>query len=110
MIRLVKMKMTTKIVFGNIVKKKFTKILPKYVKFMFEDSIGLKPLPIYKTMKVVNYFRLKSMTPWVCAPMYSYTCPCDTGLTYLGMSSKHLVTRAKEHLGLNQSRKSAMRD
>ena len=73
---------------------------------------GLKLVPLYKTMKVANYFNLKSMTPLgLCSNVvYSYTCPCDTGLTYLGMSSRHLVTRAKEHLDLNQSRKSTIKD
>ena len=66
---------------------------------------GLKLVPLHKTMKVANYFHLKSMTPLgLCSNVvYSYTCPSDTGLTYLGMSSRHLFTRAKEHLDLNQS-------
>ena len=73
---------------------------------------GLKLVPLHKTMKVANYFHLKSMTPLgLCSNVvYSYTCPSDTGLTYLGMSSRHLFTRAKEHLDLNQSRKSAIKD
>ena len=73
---------------------------------------GLKLVPLYKTMKVSNYFHLKSMTPLgLCSNVvYCYTCPCDTGLIYLGMSSRHLVTRAKEHLDLNKSRKSAIKD
>ena len=52
------------------------------------------------------------MTPLdLCSNVvYCYTYPCDTGLTYLGMSSRHLVTRAKEHSDLNQSRKSAIKD
>ena len=73
---------------------------------------GLKLVPSYKTMKVSNYFHIKLMTPLgLCSNVvYCYTCPCDAGLTYLGMSSTHLVTRAKEHLDLNQSRKSAIKD
>ena len=52
------------------------------------------------------------MTPLgLCSNVvYCYTYPCDTSLTYLGMSSRHLVTRAKEYLDLNQSRKSAVKD
>ena len=73
---------------------------------------GLKLVPLYKTMKVFNYFHLKSMTPLgLCSNVvYCYTCPCAMGLTYLGMSSRHLVTRAKEHLDLNQSQKNAIKD
>ena len=72
----------------------------------------LKLVPLYKTMEVSNYFHLKSITPLrLCSNVvYCYPCPCDTDLTYLGMSSRHLVTRAKEHLDLNQSRKSAIKD
>ena len=75
------------------------------------EIAGLKLVPLYKTMKASNYFHLKSMTPLgLCSNIvYFYTCPCDTGLTYLGMSSKHLVTRAKEHLDLNQLQKSAIK-
>ena len=69
-------------------------------------------MPLYQTVKVANYFNLKSMTPLgLCFNVvYSYACPCDTGLAYLGMSFRHLVTRAKEHLNLNQSQKSAIKD
>ena len=72
----------------------------------------LKLVPLYKTMKVSNYFHIKSMTPLGLSlhVVYCYTCPCDTVLTYLGMFSRHLVTRAKKHLDLNQSRKSAIKD
>ena len=65
-------------------------------------------------MKVSKYFHLISMTLGFvlkcCLLLYMPDCPCDTDLTYLGMSSRHLVTRAKEHLNLNQSRKSAIKD
>ena len=73
---------------------------------------GLKLVPLYKTMKVSNYFHLKSMTPLgLCSNVvYWAQMSCDTGLIYLGMSSRHLVTRAKEHLDLNKSRKSAIKD
>ena len=34
----------------------------------------------------------------------------DTGKTYIGMSSKLSATRAREHLKLNNNRKSAIKD
>ena len=37
-------------------------------------------------------------------------CPCDAGLTYIGKSTRHVVTRAKEHLNLGSSVKSKIKD
>ena len=73
---------------------------------------GLKLVPLYKIIIVSNYSHLKSMTLLGLRSnvVYCFTCPCDTGLTYLGMSFRHLVTRTKEHLDLNQSRKSAIKE
>ena len=59
-------------------------------------------LPLYRTNKVGQYFQLKSETPLpLCSNVvYKFTCSCDTNLTYIGMSSRHLITRVKEHLNL----------
>ena len=35
-------------------------------------------------------------------------CPCDMGKTYVGMSSRHLVTSAGEDLKFNNSRKNGI--
>ena len=58
--------------------------------------------PIYKTWKVGNYFNLKSNTPALLLSniVYRFSCPCDVDLTYIGKSTRHVVTRAKEHLNL----------
>ena len=37
-------------------------------------------------------------------------CPCDAGLTYMGKSTRHLLTRAKEHLNLGSSVKSKIKE
>ena len=53
--------------------------------------------PIYKTCKVGNYFNLKSNTLALLLSnvVYRFSCPCDAGLTYIGKSKRHVVTRAK---------------
>ena len=72
----------------------------------------VKVQPIYRTFKVGNYFNLKSTTPLplLSNVVYCFSCPCDMGITYIGMSSRHLVVRVKEHLNLNDRRKSAIKD
>ena len=73
---------------------------------------NLKISPIYKTFKVVNYFQLKSKTPvGLCSNVvYKFSCSCDTNMTYIGMSSKHLITRVLEHLNFNSLQHSAIKN
>ena len=68
--------------------------------------------PICKTCKVGNYFYLKCNTPSLLLSnaVYRFSCPCDAGLTYIGKSTRHVVTRAKEHLNLGSSVKSKMKE
>ena len=68
--------------------------------------------PIYKTCKVGNYFNLKSNTPALLSSnvVYRFSCPCDAGLTYIGKSTRHVITSAKEHLNLGFSVKSEIKD
>ena len=68
--------------------------------------------PVYKTYKVGNYFNLKSNTPALLLSnvVYRFSCPCDAGLTYIGKSTHHVVTRAKEHLNLGSLVKSKIKD
>ena len=74
-------------------------------------QFDVRLLPLYRTNKVGQYFQLKSETPlFLCLNVvYKFTCSCDTNLTYIGMSSRHLITRV-EHLNLADSRKSAIKD
>ena len=39
-----------------------------------------------------------------------YTCSCDAKLTYIDMSTRHLSTRAKEHLDFNSQVSSAIKN
>ena len=67
---------------------------------------------IYRTLKVGDYFKLKSSIPLplVSDVVYRFTCPCDTDETYIGMSSRHLITREREYLNLNNNRKTAIKN
>ena len=57
----------------------------------------------YTSLKTGSYFNLKSKTPAALKSnvVYKFTCSCDVNTTYVGMSTRHLVTRAREHLQLN---------
>ena len=42
--------------------------------------------------------------------MYEYACQRDAGITYIGETKRHLITRASEHLsGQNTSHKSEIK-
>ena len=86
--------------------------LLKSLKRLCRKKFDVKILPIYQTVKVSKYFQLKSATPKaLCSNIvYQFLCACDAHLSYIGMSSRHLNTRAKEHLNLADSRKSAIKD
>ena len=42
--------------------------------------------------------------------IYEFTCSCDANLTYIGMSTRHLSIRAKEHLDFNSQVSSAIKN
>ena len=68
--------------------------------------------PIYKTCKVGSYFNLKFNRSAFSLSnvVYRFSCPYDVGLTYIGKSTCHVVTRAKERLNLGSSVKSKMKE
>ena len=79
---------------------------------LIENNYDQKISPIFKTFKVNNYFPLKSKTPKaLCSnAVYKFTCSCDTNKIYIGMSSRHLITRVREHLNFGGSQESAIKD
>ena len=66
----------------------------------------------FRFFKVGNYFQLKCSTPTELSlnVVYKFSCPCDTALSYIGYTTRHLITRAHEHLNLNSIAKSAVKD
>ena len=79
---------------------------------LIKNKYNLKISPIYKTFKVANYFQLKSKTPVaLCSNVvYKFSCLCNTNKTYIGMSSRHLITRDQEHLNFESLQYSAIKD
>ena len=79
---------------------------------LLKKKYNLKISPIYKTFKVVNYFQLKSKTlVALCSNVvHKLSCLCDTNKTYIGMSSRHLITRVREHLNFKSLQDSAIKD
>ena len=67
---------------------------------------------IYKSFKVSSYFKLKLCTPLALYSnvVYQFKCSYDTNQTYIGMSSRHLGTRVKEHLNFSSKQKSSIKD
>ena len=71
----------------------------KIVKLFYEE-LRIDIVPVFNTFKVSNYFTLKSRTPKLLMAnvVYKFTCLCDTNLTYIGKTKRHLAVRSLEHL------------
>ena len=88
--------------------RRFINNLTKIIK----NKIDVKIVLLYKSFKIGRYFQLKSNTPLaLCSNVvYKFTCSCDMNLTYYGMSTRHLITRVREHLDFNSIQRSAIKD
>ena len=42
--------------------------------------------------------------------LYKFSRPYDTAISYIGYTTRHLITRAHEHLNLNSNAKTAVKD
>ena len=69
---------------------------------LFHVIFDVKVFAIYKTFKIGTHFQLKShITLLLCLNVvYKFTCLCDSNLTYIGKSTRHLSTRVGEHLNV----------
>ena len=63
---------------------------------LIKRQSGNKLRVLFDIFKVNRYFQLKSKTPHALNSniVNQFTCSCDTNLSYIGMSTRHLVTRA----------------
>ena len=94
--------------FGKV-SQRFANQLSKIVRCKFNTKIS----PLYSSFKVGKVFQLKDKTPLPLRSnvVYRFTCSCDTSKSYIGMTSRHLITRVKEHLDLGDLHtKSAIKD
>ena len=81
--------------------RRFINNLAKTIK----NKIDVNIVTVYKSFKIGSNFQLKSSTSLaLCSNVvYKFTCSCDMHLTYYGMSTRHLITRAREHLDFNST-------
>ena len=59
-----------------------------------------------------RYFQLKCSTPMKLSSnvVYKFFCQCSTAISYVRYTTRHLSTRAHEHLNLNSNAKTAIKD
>ena len=88
--------------------RRFINKLAKIIK----NKIDVNIVPVYKSFKIGRYFQLKSNTPLALYSnvVYKFTRSCDMSLTYNGMSTRHLITRVREHLDFNSIQRSAIKE
>ena len=89
---------------SHIFAKDISKLIWKY------SAVNLTPM--YKTCKVGNYFNLKSNTSALLLSnvVYRFSRRCNTGLTYIGKSTRYLLIRAKQHLNWGSSVKCKIKE
>ena len=86
----------------------FSKKLGALIKNKFNVNMNI----CFKSFEVGNYFQLKCSTPTELSSnaVYKFSFPCDTAIFYIGYTTRHLITRAHEHLNLNSIAKTAVKD
>ena len=70
------------------------------------ESVTKKTVRIvYTSFKIKNYFSLKCRTPkqLLSNVVYQFKCQHDAEVSYIGETKRHLITRVKEHLAVNNS-------
>ena len=82
----------------------FAKEFKTLVETRFEVDLRV----VYTTRKVGSYFRLKSRSPPTLNTnvVYRFTCAVKAHITYIGYTSRHLLTRVEEHTDLTKNTKS----
>lgn len=69
-------------------------------------------MPVFNSFKVSSYFSLKSKSPSLLSSnvVYKFSCLCDTNVTYIGKTKRHLMVRCLEHLDIENSKKSEIKE
>ena len=73
---------------------------------LFYEDLSIKITPVFNTFKVGDYFSLKSRTPKLLTSnvVYKFSGLCDTNLSYIGKTKRHLMVRCLEHLEFEKSK------
>ena len=77
----------------------------KKISVLFKDEFDIKVNTVFTSFKVKTFFQLKTRTPEFLRNhiIYKFTCPCDTGSSYIGVTSRPWCERIQEHLGFKKS-------
>jgi len=78
---------------------------------LLKRKFNVRILIYFTTQKNGSYFNLKCKTPTALMSnvIYKFSCLRDVNMTYIGISTRHLVIRAREHIQINStSAKSAI--
>ena len=69
-------------------------------------------MPVFNSFKISSHFSLKSESPGLLSSnvVYKFSCLCDTNLTYIGKTKRHLMVRYLEHLDIENSKKSEIKE
>ena len=70
---------------------------------LIENKFTVKIRVVFTTCKVRSFFKLKSPTRSTLFSnvVYQFTCAAKAHITYIGYTSRHLLTRAEEHTSKN---------
>ena len=88
----------------RILENHFVNLHPK-LSTLLQQNFDARIFTYYSSLKTGSYFNLKSKTPAALKSnvVLKFTCSRDVNTTYIGMSTRHLVTRAREHVQLNSN-------
>ena len=84
----------------------------KKFRALIKNKFNVNMKIYFQSFRVGNYFELKCFTPMELSSnvVYKFSCLCDTAISYIGYTIRHLITRAHEHLNLNSNVKTAVKD
>ena len=85
--------------------------LPEKLKKFVKDSNNCKVRIVFSSFKIINYFSLKTITPkyLLSNVVYTFTCQNYSGISYIGETKRHFMTRVKENLEINKTTKSEVK-
>ena len=92
--------------FSNVVFVPYFGKVSETFKHSIRKFCRVKNIPvnvIFKSIKLGSCFSLKDKTPVLIRSgiVYEFKCPVDQDITYIGKTTRHLITRVKEHRKIN---------
>ena len=79
----------------------------KKLSTLFHTNFNIKITPVFSSFKVETFFKLKSMTPPFLTTnvVYEFVCSCDTSMSYIGVTTRPLLLRMREHIDCSPENK-----